>query len=75
MEKINKLLDIWDNIPKAVSEQIDLSQQELINLYMDVFHFGDYFYVIFNTRTTEIEYVSPIVEKTLGYAPENFTCK
>ncbi len=72
MEKINKLRDIWYNIPKAVTEQIDLSQKELINRYMDVFHFGDYFYLIFNTRTTEMEYVSPNIEKVLGYAPEDF---
>lgn len=72
MEKINNLREIWDHIPKAVTEQIDLSQKELIKRYMDVFHFGDYFYVIFNTRTTEMEYISPNVEKVLGYAPEDF---
>lgn len=75
MEKIKKLRDIWDNIPKAETEQIDLTQKELINRYMDYFHFGDYFYVIFNTRTTEMEYVSPNVEKVLGYAPEDFYLK
>ena len=72
MEKINKLRDIWENIPKGVTEQIDLSQKEIINRYMDAFHFGDYFYVIFNTRTTEMEYVSPDVEKLLGYTPKEF---
>ncbi|MCC2590204.1 hypothetical protein [Chryseobacterium sp. MFBS3-17] len=44
MEKINKLRDIWENIPKGVTEQIDLSQKEVINHYIDVFHFGDYLY-------------------------------
>lgn len=72
MDKIEKLRNIWENIPKSIIEQIDLSQKEIINRYMDVFHFGDYFYVIFNTRTTEMEYVSPNVEKVLGYAPEDF---
>jgi len=72
MEKINRLRDIWDNIPKAITEQIDLSQKEIINRYMDVFHFGEYFYVIFNTRNAEMEYVSPNVENVLGYAPEDF---
>lgn len=72
MDKINKLRDIWDSISKAVNEQIDLSQKELINRYMDVFHFGEYFYVIFNTRTTEMEYVSPNVENILGYTPNDF---
>ena len=72
MDKINKLRDIWENIPKAVNEQIDLSQKELINRYMDTFHFGEYFYVIFNTRTTEMEYVSPNIENILGYLPNDF---
>lgn len=72
MDKINKLLDIWDHIPSAVTEQLDLSQKEIINRYMDVFHIGDYFYVIFNTRTAEMEYVSPDVEKVLGCTPDEF---
>lgn len=72
MDRINKLRDIWDNIPNATVEQIDLSQRELINRYLDVFHFGEYFYVIFNTRTAEMEYVSPNVENVLGYPPEAF---
>ena len=72
MDKINKLRSIWDRIPKAVTEQIDLSQKELINRYMDVFHFGEYFYVIFNTRTTEMEYISQYVENILGYSHEDF---
>jgi len=72
MDKVNKLRRIWDDIPTAVNEQLDLSQKEIINHYMGVFHFGEYFYVIFNTRTTEMEYVSPNVEQVLGYTPEEF---
>lgn len=72
MDKIEKLRNIWENIPKSIIEQIDLSQKEIINRYMDVFHFGDYFYVIFNTRTAQMEYVHPNVEKVLGYAPQDF---
>lgn len=72
MDKVDKLVNIWENIPKAITEQFDLSQKKIINKYMDVFHFGDYFYVIFNTRTTEMEYVNPNIEKVLGYAPDEF---
>lgn len=72
MEKVNKLRDIWRDIPKAFNEQLDLSQKELINRYMDIFHFGDYFYVIFNTHTTEMEYISPNIEKVLGYTADEF---
>jgi len=71
-DKIDKLRDIWSGIPKAVSGQINLSQKEIINKYMDVFHIGEYFYVIFNTRTAEMEYVSSNVSKILGYSPEDF---
>ncbi len=72
MDKVDKIMDIWENIPKGINEQIDLSQKEIINQYMEVFHFGDYFYVIFNTRTAEMEYVNPNVEKVLGFDPEEF---
>jgi|SRR5690554_178310 len=72
MNKVEKLKDIWDNIPKAITGQLDFSQKDIINKYMDVFHFGDYFYVIFNTQTTEMEYVNSNIEKVLGYAAEEF---
>jgi len=72
MGKVNKLRDIWDNIPHAVTEQIDLSQKELINRYMDVFHFGDYFYVIFNTKIALMEYIVPNIVKVLGYGVDAF---
>ena len=72
MNKIDKIRDIWDNIPKGLTEPIDLSQQELITRYMDVFHFGDYFYLIFNTHKAEIEYVHPSIKHVLGYTAEEF---
>lgn len=72
MDKVDKLRNIWEDIPKSIIEQIDLTQKEIIDRYMDVFHFGDYFYVIFNTRTATMEYVHPNVEKVLGYAPQDF---
>ena len=72
MNKIDKIRDIWDDIPKGLTEPIDLSQQELITRYMDVFHFGDYFYLIFNTQKAEIEYVSPAIKKVLGYDADTF---
>lgn len=75
MDKVNKLQEIWEKISIAGSEQIDISQKDIINRYMDMFHFGEYFYVIFNTRTAEMEYVSPNVQKILGYSPNEFYLK
>ena len=73
MKKVDKLVEIWQDIPNAVTDQIDLSQKEIINRYMDVFHIGEYFYVIFNTQKAEMEYVSPKILTILDYNPEEFT--
>jgi len=72
MDKVEQLVHIWNEIPTVITDQLDLTQQEIIDKYMDVFHFGDYFYVIFNTQTTQMEYVNSNVEKVLGYSPEEF---
>lgn len=72
MDKVNPLVDIWQQIPSAVTNQLDLSQKEIIERYVDMFHIGEYFYVIFNTATTQMEYVDPRVETILGMAPEKF---
>ncbi len=55
-----------------MSDPLDLSAKETIKEYMDVFHFGDCFYVIFNTRTRQMEYVDPNVERVVGLRPEEF---
>ncbi len=73
MKKVDKLVEIWSDIPRGVIEQVDLSQKEIINRYMDVFHVGEYFYLIFNTQIAEMEYVSPKATTILGYEPEEFT--
>ncbi|HUH26399.1 MAG TPA: LuxR C-terminal-related transcriptional regulator [Flavobacterium sp.] len=73
MDNVNKLLHIWEGIPQALVEQVDLSQKEIISRYMDVFHFGDYFYVIFNTNTAQIEYIHPNIKKVLGYTAADFS--
>ncbi|MGB6083415.1 LuxR C-terminal-related transcriptional regulator [Moheibacter sp.] len=72
MEKIEKLVEIWKNIPAIDTQPIDLSQKEIIQQYMDIFHVGDCFYLIFNTQTAEMEYVDPKIISILGYNPEEF---
>jgi len=72
MGKVEVLRDIWDQIPKVESNEIELSQKELIKKYVDLFHFGEYFYVIFNTKTTEMEFVSPEIHNVLACSPAEF---
>lgn len=73
MEEVNKLLDIWVNIPKSISKQVDFTQKEIISRYVDAFHIGEYFYMVFNTQSGEIEFVDERIEMILGYAPEKFS--
>jgi DNA-binding CsgD family transcriptional regulator len=72
MENVNKLVEIWKNIPKNTSQQLELKDQDIIKKYIDVFHIGEYFYLIFNTVTAQAEFVSPEISKHLGIAPEEF---
>ncbi len=71
-EKVETLLKIWERIPVAATEQIDISQKELISHYLDTFQPGPSFYIIFNTRTANMEYVSPEVASVLSYLPDEF---
>lgn len=72
-DKSEPLKRIWQQIPKAVTEQIDLSQKEIINRYMDAVKNIDGFYIIFNTQTATAEFISSEMPKVLGYLPEEFT--
>lgn len=72
MDKLEKLKIIWEDIPVTKTRQIDFSQEEIINRYVEFFHFGDFFYVIFNTQNAQMEYVSPHIENILGYQPNDF---
>lgn len=72
MRNLDKLRAIWDKIPFGTSEIIDLSQEKLLDKYIDVFHIGEYFYVIFNTQIADMEYVNPNILQVLGYHSEEF---
>jgi len=72
MDKVDKLKKIWDDIPHTASLAIDTSETELINKYLDLFHFGSYFFVLFNTKTALMEYIDPNIEKVLGYGVDAF---
>lgn len=72
MSQTDKLRDIWERIPQGNSEHIDFSEKDIINHYMDLFHFGDYFYLIFNTKTAAIEYIDPKIENILGFNATDF---
>lgn len=73
MDEIKKLAKIWDSIPNSRSQDVELSVKQIVKKYLDLFHFGDYFYAVFNTQTTQMEFVDPGIEKILGLQPSEFT--
>ncbi len=73
MDKIEKLSVIWGDIPNALTDKIQLSQKEIIEEYVDLLKIGDCFFVIFNTHTAQIEYVSSDVEKIIGVTSEELS--
>ncbi|NLN32350.1 MAG: hypothetical protein GX159_01980 [Flavobacteriaceae bacterium] len=73
MEKIKKLVEIWQKIPTTVNEELNISEKEILEKFLDAFHIGEYFYVIFNTQKAEMEYVSPQSFHLIGCKPEDFT--
>lgn len=73
MENVQKLVEIWKNIPAAQTDPLEITNQDIIKKYIDVFHIGDYFYLIFNTNTAVAEFISPQIKDLLGIEPEEFS--
>lgn len=73
MEDVKKLVEIWKQIPSYKTDQLEINNQDIIKKYIDVFHIGEYFYLIFNTTTAQAEYVSPHIFNLMGIQPEEFS--
>lgn len=72
MEKIKKLVEIWKEIPKVESSLNKFDHQDKIKNYIDIFHIGEYFYLIFNTNSAKAEFVSDEIQKVLEIQPSEF---
>jgi DNA-binding CsgD family transcriptional regulator len=73
MENVKKLVEIWKQIPSQNTEELEINNQDIIKKYIDVFHIGEYFYLIFNTTTAKAEFVSPQIFPMMGIQPEEFS--
>lgn len=73
MNEIRKLASIWEEIPRASHSQIELSLKDVVRKYLNLFHVGEFFYLIFNTSTTEMEFVDEGIVPILGIQPKEFS--
>lgn len=73
--KYNSIMQLWSHLTKEITtEQLQLE----LDVYKKMLHFfqiGDYYYVILNFATLELDLVSPNIEKVLGYAPNEIDIK
>ncbi|MXN91918.1 PAS domain-containing protein [Flavobacterium sp. Sd200] len=58
---------IWEGIAQDARVDVLNFELEIHKKLLSIFQVGDYYYFIFNVGNAEFEYVSPEIEKILGY--------
>ena len=67
---------IWEHVsPKQIISQDEKNKLafEFSNRLVHFFQPGDFYYYLFNISTAEFEYISPGIEKVLGYRSDEVT--
>ena len=70
---IDELVKVWNDVQYSAIEPLDMEQKELIQRYMNIFHVGPTFFVVYNTRIGGMEFVSPEIQEVLGINPEEYS--
>ena len=75
MEKLilNEAQKIWTEIAQHKTPGDLKLEVELYKKLLNIFHVGDYYYLIFNPPEMVVEYVSPSISDILGHEPTIFT--
>jgi len=72
MEIIHEAKKIWSKMVEGASTEVWDLRSSVYNKLLSIISVGDFYYYIFNVKTTEIEFVSDDVEKILGYEKSSF---
>lgn len=73
MDVYGEIQKIWGTIPtneELKDSTFDIGMQKKL---LDIFHVGEYYFYIVNVRKVMFEFVSPDMEKILGYRLEDIT--
>lgn len=62
--------EIWQRLAKDAPEKQLSFQLEVHKKILEFFHVGDYYFFVFNAKKGDFDFVSPEVQKVLGYPPE-----
>lgn len=70
---LDKAQQIWKEIGQYKTPSNLKLEVELYKKLINIFHVGDYFYLIFNPPEMKVEYCSSQVKSILGFNPKEFT--
>lgn len=66
----NTVIKLWTDLSKEISADKLLIELEIYKKLLTFFQAGEYYYLIFNLNTRDLDYVSPAIEKVLGFSSE-----
>jgi DNA-binding CsgD family transcriptional regulator len=69
----NTVIELWKDLSKEITSDKLLIELELYKKLLTFFQAGNYYYLIFNFNTREMDFVSPAIEKVLGYQSSEAT--
>jgi len=75
--KYNEARETWQEIAKYATES-DMPfcfELEVYQKLLARFHFGSYYYYIFNVGNIEMEFVSEMITQVLGWSPRDFSAE
>ena len=73
LEMVKEAQKIWKNIKMDGSINNLQLEIELQRKLLNFFHVGNYYYYIFDVKNSCFRYISPEIEKVLGYPAESVT--
>ncbi|TZF84074.1 PAS domain-containing protein [Pedobacter sp. BS3] len=70
----SELSNVWNNYAKPEESAAQLKVElEIHKKLLSYFQIGEFYYYIFNLSTMAFDYMSPSVEKVLGYKPQEMS--
>jgi len=75
-EVYTEVINVWRNYAQQVRSTENLQVElEIHKKLLNYFQIGEFYYYIFNLSTLEFDFISPDVEKVLGYKPEEMSLR
>lgn len=73
--KYNSIMKLWSNLTKEIDPEKLQMELNVYKKLLNFFQIGDFYYMVLNFATLELDLVSPNIEKVLGYHPSEIDIK